>query len=275
MDVKRLFKDKIALTGGVLLLAILIVALFAPLLSPHPPSRQNVIDQLEGPSSTYLLGTDQYGRDVLSRLLWASRPSLFIGVSSILLALLGGLILGMTAGYYGGAVDHLLMRFADIVMSFPSLVLGLMIAVVLGGGMVNTTIAISITFVPRFARLVRGSTVSVREEYYIEAERAIGSSSLRIFSRHLLPNIIGPIVVMSTLWVGQAIRVEAGLSFLGLGVQPPTPSWGTMLKAGMDNFLRASHLATYPGLCIVAVVLAFNLLGDGLRDRLDPTLRGD
>lgn len=274
MAFKWILKDKIALSGTILIILILAVAILAPFVSPYPPNEQHVINKLEGPSSTYLLGTDQYGRDLLSRLLWAARPSLIVGLVSVSAAMALGVLLGMIGGFYGGKVDHLVMRLVDVLLSFPSLVLGLMIAVVLGGGLNNTIIAISITFVPRFARLARGSTVSVREEYYVEAARAMGCNSPRIFARHLLPNIIGPVLVVATLWVGQAIRLEAGLSFLGMGVQPPTPSWGNMLKAGVDNILRASHMATYPGLCIVAAVLAFNLLGDSLRDKIDPTLRG-
>ncbi|MFP4589137.1 MAG: ABC transporter permease [Candidatus Bipolaricaulota bacterium] len=270
---KWLIKDKIALTGSLLLLAIVTVAILAPYVSPYPPNEQHVLHTLENPSSTYLLGTDQYGRDLLSRILWAARPSLIVGLVSVSSAMVGGMLLGMLAGYFGGLTDHLVMRTVDITLSFPSLVLGLMIAVVLGGGLINTIIAISITFVPRFARLARGSTVSIKENYYVEAGRALGSNSFEIFTRHLLPNIIGPDLVVATLWVGQAIRLEAGLSFLGMGVQPPTPSWGNMLKAGVDNILRASHLALYPGLCIVVAVLAFNLLGDSLRDQIDPTLR--
>lgn len=274
MSLRWLFTDKIALSGTVLLVGIVVVAILAPFISPYFPNEQHVLDKLRGPSDAYLLGTDQYGRDLLSRLLWAARPSLMVGIVSVSIAIVFGVILGMVAGYYGGMADNLIMRVVDILLSFPSLVLGLMIAVVLGGGLNNTIIAISVTFVPRFARLARGSTVTVKEEGYVEAGQAMGSSSLRIFLRHLLPNIIGPVLVVATLWVGQAIRLEAGLSFLGMGVQPPTPSWGNMLKAGIDNILRASHMATYPGVCIVVAVLAFNLLGDSLRDRIDPTLRG-
>lgn len=274
MDFRWLIRDKIAFSGTVLIVLIIAVAILAPFVSPYSPNEQHVIDKLEVPSDTYLLGTDQYGRDLLSRLLWAARPSLIVGLVSVSAAMVGGILLGMIGGFFGGMVDHLVMRLVDVLLSFPSLVLGLMIAVVLGGGLNNTIIAISITFVPRFARLARGSTVSVREEYYVEAARAMGCNYTRIFARHLLPNIIGPVLVVATLWVGQAIRLEAGLSFLGMGVQPPTPSWGNMLQAGVENILRASHMATYPGLCIVAAVLAFNLLGDSLRDQIDPTLRG-
>lgn len=270
----RLIKDRVGVSGAILLVAMIIMATFAPFICPHSPNEQHVIDQLKGPNSTYWLGADQYGRDVFSRLIWAARPSLFIGVFSVAMALTVGLPLGITAGYFGGTYDHLVMRLTDILMSFPPMVLGIMVAVVLGGGIINTSIAISITFIPGVSRLARGSTLSIREESYIEAEKAIGSSSLRLILRHLLPNIIGPIIVMSTLWIAQAIRTEAGLSFLGLGVQPPTPSWGNMLRAGMDNFLRAPHLAIFPGIAIVTAVLAFNLLGDSLRDQLDPTLRG-
>lgn len=273
MDLTWVIKDRITLTGTILLVLVVGVAILAPFISPYPPNEQNVLKKLQGPSDAHFLGTDQYGRDLLSRLVWAARPSLIIGVGSVSVAMVVGIILGMVAGYCGGMVDSLVMRIVDMLLSFPSLVLGLMVAVVLGGGLKNTIIAISLAFIPRFARVARGSTISAKEEYYVEASQAMGCGPIRIFARHLLPNIIGPIFVVATLWVAQAIRLAAGLSFLGMGVQPPKPSWGNILRAGVSNIFRTFNMALYPGLGIVAAVLAFNLLGDGLRDRIDPTLK--
>jgi len=266
----ELLKDKLAVTGILMLLLMSFAAIFAPILAPYPPNTQDIINRMAAPNSKHLLGTDEFGRDVLSRIIFGSRVSLLVGVASVALGMVIGVPIGILCAYCGGVADLVIMRIVDILMCFPTLVFGLMLVAALGPSLINVIITIAISLVPRFVRVARGPSLSVISKEYIEASKAIGINTGRIIFRHILPNIAGPVVIMGTLWIATAIRIEAGLSFLGFGVQPPTPSWGNMLKAGMDRILMAPWMAIYPGIAIVISVLAFNLIGDGFRDFLDP-----
>jgi peptide/nickel transport system permease protein len=267
-------KNRVAVVGFFATLFVLLTAILAPWVAPYDPLQQRIIERLMPGSEQHWLGTDSYGRDLLSRIIWGARPSLIIGIASVGLGMLIGVALGMIGGYqHGGMFDTLCMRTVDILMAFPTFLLGLMIATVLGGGFVNLIIAIAITMIPRFARLARGPTISVIEKEYLEASKAIGQKDLFIVLFHILPNIIGPILVMGTLWTATAIRIEASLSFLGLGVQPPTPTWGGMINEGVDRITEAPWMALYPGLALTIAVIALNMIGDGLRDIIDPKLR--
>lgn len=267
---RGLRKDKLATIGTLLVLIISLVAIFAPVVAPYEPSAQNLSNRLCSPSSEHLLGTDEFGRDVLSRIIFGSRVSLIVGVLSVALGMVIGVPTGILCAYFGKRFDLAVMRVVDILMSFPTLVFGLMLVAALSPNLMNVVIAIAISLVPRFIRVARGPALSIMKKEYIESSKAIGASTGRIVFLHVLPNIAGPIAIMATLWVATSIRIEAGLSFLGLGVQPPTPSWGNMLKAGMNRILMAPWMAIYPGIAIVISVLAFNLIGDGIRDFLDP-----
>jgi len=267
---RGLRKDKLATTGALLVLIISLVAIFAPVVAPYEPSAQNLSNRLCSPSSEHLLGTDEFGRDVLSRIIFGSRVSLIVGVLSVALGMVIGVPTGILCAYFGKRFDLVVMRVVDILMSFPTLVFGLMLVAALSPNLMNVVIAIAISLVPRFIRVARGPALSIMKKEYIESSKAIGANTGRIVFLHILPNIAGPIAIMATLWVATSIRIEAGLSFLGLGVQPPTPSWGNMLKAGMNRILMAPWMAIYPGIAIVISVLAFNLIGDGIRDFLDP-----
>ena len=267
---RGLWKDKLATTGTLLVLIISLVAIFAPVVAPYEPSAQNLSNRLCSPSSEHLLGTDEFGRDVLSRIIFGSRVSLIVGVLSVALGMVIGVPTGILCAYFGKRFDLVVMRVVDILMSFPTLVFGLMLVAALSPNLMNVVIAIAISLVPRFIRVARGPALSIMKKEYIESSKAIGANTGRIVFLHILPNIAGPIAIMATLWVATSIRIEAGLSFLGLGVQPPTPSWGNMLKAGMNRILMAPWMAIYPGIAIVISVLAFNLIGDGIRDFLDP-----
>ena len=267
---RGLLKDKLATTGTLLVLIIALVAIFAPVVAPYNPSAQSLSNRLRSPSSEHLLGTDEFGRDVLSRIIFGSRVSLIVGVLSVALGMVIGVPMGILCAYFGKRFDLVVMRVVDILMSFPTLVFGLMLVAALSPNLMNVVIAIAISLVPRFIRVARGPALSIMKKEYIESSKAIGANTGRIVFLHILPNIAGPIAIMATLWVATSIRIEAGLSFLGLGVQPPTPSWGNMLKAGMNRILMAPWMAIYPGIAIVISVLAFNLIGDGIRDFLDP-----
>lgn len=271
--VRRFRKDKMAATGIVVVILLTLTAVFAPFLAPYDPAQQHIVHRLKGPSEQFKMGTDEFGRDVLSRLIYGSRASLIVGISSVLLAGVVGTIIGGISGYIGGTFDQLISSLVNIFMSFPSLLLGLMVVIVLGPGMLNVIVAIALSLLPNFIRLARAPVLALREREFILAGRALGLSPARIIFKHVLPNILGPISVMSTLWIATAIRTEASLSFLGLGVQPPTPSWGNMIKSGVNNILSNPWLAVYSGLAITVTVLAFNVIGDGLRDALDPKQR--
>lgn len=253
-------------------LTICILAILTPWIAPHDPIEQHIERRLSFSISGHLLGTDSFGRDVLSRLLWGARISLVIGTVSILLAMVVGGTLGIVAGYKGGRVDLLIMRMMDVLLSFPTLIMGLLIIAVLGPSMGNLIIAIALTVVPKFARIARAPTITVKEREFIEACRAMGLSDLRIMVVHILPNIIGEVLVMASLWTATAVRIEASLSFIGLGVKPPTPTWGSMIRDGFEHILDAPWLSIYPGFSILVLVFSLNLVGDGLRDAIDPKL---
>ena len=266
-------RNRISWIGVVLLLILVSLAVFAPVISSYNPVEQHITDQFKGPSAKYWLGTDEYGRDLFTRIVWGARISLTVGTVSVILGMIIGSILGMYAGYKGGVRDELIMRVMDVFMSIPTLLMGLFVVAVLGPSTGNLIIAIALTVVPRFARIARAPTVSIKERDYIEACRAMGFSDLRIMLVHVLPNILGDIMVMGSLWVATAVRIEASLSFIGLGVPPPTPTWGGMVREGFEKMLDSPGASIYPGIFILLTVFAFNLIGDGLRDVIDPRLR--
>lgn len=267
---KRLRRQRLALVGGGVLILLVFVALLAPLLAPQDPLAQDLYGRLQAPSLEHPFGTDDFGRDILSRIIYGARISLRIGLVAITAALAVGTVLGLLAGYWGGAIDTLIMRIMDLLLAFPSILLAIAVVAVTGPGIDNAIMAVSVVLIPQFARLVRSSVLSVREMAYVEAARALGAGQARILLISVLPNCMAPIIVQTTLSLGTAILDAAGLSFLGLGAQPPTPEWGAMLAGGRELLLEAPWVMTFPGLAIFAVVLALNLFGDGLRDALDP-----
>ncbi|MCK4257663.1 MAG: ABC transporter permease [Halanaerobiales bacterium] len=270
---KRILKNKMAIVGMAIIALIIIAAVFAPFIAPHDPIKQNILQRYKTPSAKYLLGTDELGRDILSRLIYGARYSLLIGVITISLALVFGVTLGVIAGYFGGLADLLIMRAIDILLAFPYILLAIVIVAILGPNLQNAMIAISIVNIPQFARIIRSSVLSIKESEYVQAAKALGATEFRIIMRHLLPNSMGPLIVQSTLSIASAILSAAGLSFLGLGAQPPTPEWGAMLSDARSALQLAPWVVTFPGLAIMLNVLGFNLLGDGLRDALDPKLK--
>ncbi|SFO30600.1 peptide/nickel transport system permease protein [Bradyrhizobium sp. Ghvi] len=266
----RLLSDPATVAGLVLCSVVVAGALLAPWLSPRDPLEQNIIDRLTGPGSEYLLGTDQFGRDVLSRLLWGARISLMVSFLSISAALVIGGAIGMISGYIGGRFDLVTMQVMDVLLSFPSLVLGMIMVALLGSSITNLIIAIALTAIAPFARIARAPVLVIKERAFIEAGRALGFSHLRILLVHVLPNIVTDLLVMGTLWMATAVRTEASLSFIGLGVKPPTSTWGGMMRDGFENILDSPWLCIWPGLAILVLVLGLNLVGDGLCDVTDP-----
>lgn len=259
-----------ALFGGALILAYLITALLAPVLFPGNPSAPNLIKSLERPSLKQPLGTDELGRSILGRIIYGSRVSLLIAIGVVCVGLLVGVPLGLISGYFGGKVDFGIQRITDTMLAFPGFLLALALVAVLGVGIKNTIISVGISMVPIYIRLVRGCALSVREQTYVEAARAVGTRDMTILLRHILPNVMVPITIQTSLGMGTAILFAAGLGFLGVGVQPPMPEWGAMLGSGRAYLFHAPHVATFPGIAIFLAVLGFNLAGDGLRDILDP-----
>jgi peptide/nickel transport system permease protein len=271
----RTFKNnKTSAVGLFMSITIVLIALFAPWISPYDPIAQDMNIQHAPPGWEHPFGTDSYGRDQFSRILWGARVSLVVGTLSVLFAMAAGIPLGMIGGYTGGKIDNLVNRFIDMFMSFPIVILGLLVLAIMGPGLIKIIIAIALAITPRIARLARGSTLAVKGKEFIEAARAIGQSNIKIMFMHVLPNILGELLVMGTLWVATAIIVEASLSFIGLGVRPPTPSWGAMIREGLDQLTNAPWLSFFPGLAIFLSVFSFNLIADGLRDISDPKLRG-
>jgi peptide/nickel transport system permease protein len=262
----------IGMIGVVIITLVVLVAVSAPFIAPYGPTAQ-VSKRLLDPSAQHLLGTDEIGRDVFSRIIFGSRVSLYVGIIAVTLALSLGATTGIISGYMGGTFDNLVMRLVDLLFAFPGLVLAIVIAGLLGPSISNTMIAIGIVYAPQYARVSRSSVLSVKEELYIEAARTVGGRGTHIVIRHILPNIVAPLIVLTTLSMSTAILTEAALSFLGLGTQPPDPSWGAMLSTGRRYMEIAPWVAIFPGLAIMFAVLGFNLLGDGLRDALDPRLR--
>jgi len=270
----RFRRNRLALVGLALVLVLTAAAVLAPWVAPYDPARQSLIEKRAKPGGKYVLGADEFGRDILSRIIYGSRVALLVGLLSAAIAVLGGLVFGTVAGFTGGWLDAVMMRAIEILLAFPYLLLALAIVAALGPGALNTTIAVGIWGVPPVTRIVRGSVLALRETEYVGAARALGAPALALLGRHILPNIVPGLIVYATLFMANAILLEAALSFLGLGVQPPTASWGLMVSTGRDVLLVAPHVATVPGLAIMVAVLAFNLVGDGLRDALDPRLRG-
>ena len=269
----NIVRHKMASLGAGLVLAVALSALFAPWLSPHDPLEQDVLQRLAAPSAEFPLGNDSFGRDILSRILWGGRVSLLVGTSAVLLAIVIGGALGMLAGYIGGTFDRVVMAAMDVLLSFPTLVMGLLVVAMLGPTVGNLILAITLTAIAPFARIARAPTLAIKERDFIEAGRALGFSNLRIMAVHILPNIIDEILVMASLWLATAIRTEASLSFIGLGVRPPTSTWGGIIREGFENILDSPWLALFPSLAILVIMLGLNMLGDGLRDATDPRLR--
>lgn len=263
-----------AAMGGLALLALLsLLAVLAPALAPYDPDAVDILHQLEAPSKTHILGTDLYGRDIFSRILYGGRITLVVGLISVGIAASIGIILGLVAGFYGGAVDSFIMRLIDVLLAFPRILLALSIVGMLGPGLLNVMVAVGIAGITGYARLVRGSVLSAKENIYVEAAQVVGCPDRIILRRHLLPNIIGPVIVLATLDVASAILSASSLSFLGLGVQPPTAEWGAMLNEGRQYLRTAPWITLFPGLAIMISVLSINMLGDGLRDALDPRMK--
>jgi peptide/nickel transport system permease protein len=266
-------RNKSALVGLILIVLIVLVAVFAPLLAPHNPIEQSTINRLKPPSRDYPLGRDDFGRDVLSRIIYGTRVALVVGVLSVLLGGVIGTTIGVVAGYIGGKTESLLMRLVDVLLSFPDLITGLLVMAVLGSGQVKLIVAIGLTIAPRFARIAYGPTLALKEKEFVEAARALGQRGHIILSRHILPNIGGELLVLGSLWTASAIRLEASLSFIGLGVPPPTATWGQMIRDGTRYLADMPMLSLAPGAALLLTVFAFNLVGDGLRDVLDPRSR--
>ena len=270
---KSLARHKMASLGGGIVLVMVLGAVFAPWLSPHDPLEQDVLLRLAGPSADFPLGNDSFGRDILSRILWGGRVSLYVSTLSVLIAIVLGGALGILSGYIGGLFDRVVMAAMDVLLSFPTLVMGLLVVAMLGPTVGNLILAITLTAIAPFARIARAPTLTIKERDFIEAGRALGFSNLRIMVVHILPNVIDEILVMASLWLATAIRTEASLSFIGLGVRPPTATWGGMIREGFENILDQPWLAIFPSIAILLVMFGLNMLGDGLRDTSDPRLR--
>lgn len=270
---RRLLRNQRGLLGGIAVAVTLIAGALAPAIAPYSYSTQSLLQRLQAPSDAHWLGTDGFGRDVLTRVIWGSRVSLEIGFLATGLSIALGTLLGGTAGYFGGGVDTAIMRIADVFMSIPSLFLILVVVALFGASLTNTALVIGFVTWAHVARIVRGECLSLRARDFVEAARALGASHRRILGRHVLVNAVPVIIVQATLLLGQTILIESGLSYLGLGAQPPLPSWGNMVVEGRQFLSSAWWIATFPGLAIFVTVLGFNLFGDGLRDALDPALR--
>lgn len=270
---RRFKKNKMAFLGLIILALLITVAIFAPLIAPYGYDEQNLQDAMQKMSLRHLLGTDNLGRDIFSRLVYGSRISLFVGLIAVVIgAVIGGLI-GSVAAYYGGTVDTVFMRIIDIMMSIPSMVLAITICASLGPGLINTMVAVGFSSVPTYARVVRSAVLTVKQQEYIEASKSLGANTRIILLKHIIPNCMAPIIVQASLGVGNAILSAASMSFIGLGIQPPVPEWGAMLSAGRTYIRNYPQMVIFPGLCIMITIFAINLAGDGLRDALDPRLK--
>jgi peptide/nickel transport system permease protein len=268
---RRMLRKPLGALGFLIVLALVLTAVFAPLIAPYSPRQADFMAMLQPPDGTYLLGTDELGRDILSRLIWGARASLQAGLIAVLLAAGIGLPIGLVSGYFRGPLDeYVVMRLTDAMMAFPVIVLALALTAILGPSLQTAMVAIGIVYAPIFIRLARAQTLSVRETEYVEAARALGNRHLGIMVKHILPNIASPLIIQMSVSMATAILVESALSFLGLGVQPPTPSWGSMLRIGANYMQEAPWIAFWPGLAIFVAVLGINLFGDALRDVLDP-----
>lgn len=266
-------RNKIGFVGGIMVILISLVAVFAPWVAPHEPTAVHLMHRLKPPSEEFKFGTDSFGRDLMSRIIHGARVSLQVGFLAVAIGVVGGIIFGLLSGYYGGWVDQITMRIMDVLFAFPSILLALVVVVTLGSGLTNVMIAIGITYIPVFTRVIRSAVLSLRESDFVTAEVALGASDWRILAKHILPNILAPIIVQASLAVSGAVLTEATLSFLGLGIQPPAPSWGSMLSESRRFMELAPWTAVFPALAIMVTVMSFNLFGDGLRDVLDPKLK--
>ncbi len=271
---KVFFSRGLVIFGMIIFLLVVLAAIFAPLLAPYNPNKIDMSNTLLSPSKTHLLGTDPNGRDVFSRIIYGSRTALMVGFITTGIAAFAGIILGLLAGYFSGIANIIIMRATDMLMSLPMIILALVVASVLGSGIKNVIIALSVATIPGYVRVVCGLALSIRENDYILAQRTLGSGNIRIMIRHILPNAIAPLIVMATMQLGTLILAEAGLSFLGIGITTPTAAWGSMVNEGYKYLLDNPVLTFAPGLTIMLVVFAFMIVGDGLRDALDPRLRG-
>lgn len=272
---RMLKKNKMALLGLVILCILVLLALFADIIANYDTVviKQNLGSRLQGPSAAHWLGTDEFGRDIFARLIHGARVSLKVGIIAVGISIVCGGTLGALAGYYGGKLDNIIMRIMDIFLAVPSILLAIAIVSALGPSIINLMVAISVSNIPRYARIVRASVLSIRDQEFVEAAKAIGASNARIIFRHIIPNSLAPVIVQGTLGVASAILSTAGLSFIGLGIQPPAPEWGSMLSGGRQYLRYAWWVTTFPGVAIMITILSLNLLGDGLRDALDPRLK--
>jgi peptide/nickel transport system permease protein len=269
----RLRRSKSAMIGLILIVTLIFLAITANLIAPQGINEQDLRNGFSPPSSEFLLGTDQFGRDVFSRIIHGSRISLQVGIIATSISAVIGIVLGIIAGYWGGKIDTLILGMIDISWAFPTVLLALFLIAIIGPGLVNLMIAVGLSYWGGFARVVRGQVLSIKELEYVTAAKAVGASDLRIMFKYILPNLLPPVIVMATLMMADAILIESTLSFLGMGAQPPTPSWGSILSSGRSHMRRAAWITIYPGVAIMLTVLGFNLLGDGIRDALDPRLR--
>lgn len=272
---RMLIKNKMAMVGLIILIILILLAVFADVIANYDTVviKQNLSERLMAPNSKHWLGTDEFGRDIFARLIHGARVSLKVGILAVSLAIVLGGILGAISGFYGGKIDNIIMRIMDIFLAVPSILLAIAIVSALGPSIINLMIAISVSSVPRYARIVRASVLSIRDQEFVEAAKAIGASNTRIIFKHIIPNSLAPVIVQGTLGVASAILSTAGLSFIGLGIQPPDPEWGSMLSGGRQYLRYAWWVTTFPGVAIMITILSLNLLGDGLRDALDPRLK--
>lgn len=266
-------KSKLAMFGLIIIILLVLTAIFADVIAPYDYSTMDLKNQFNSPSRDHIFGTDNHGRDIFSRIIYGSRISLKVGFISVGIALIAGVSIGAAAGFYGGKIDNFLMRLIDVIQSLPDILLAIAIMAVLGPGLGNLMIAVGIAAIPGYAKIVRSSVLSVKDNEFVEAARANGSSDYRIITKHIIPNCLAPIIVQATLGVAYAIINAAGLSFIGLGLEPPTPEWGAMLSEGRAYIRNYSYMTIFPGLAIVVTIFALNVLGDGLRDALDPKLK--
>ena len=269
-----IIKSPLTLIGASLVILLILMAIFAPLIAPYNPNKINLREKLTPPSLKHPFGTDEVGRDLLSRVIYGSRISLQVGIVVVLLSGIPGILIGAFSGYYGGQFDNIIMRLMDIIMAFPPLVLALSIAAALGPSLVNSMMAVAFIMIPKFSRLVRGEALALKEKPFVLATRAQGGKPIYIIFRHIIPNSVSSVIVLASLVMGDAILISASLSFIGLGAQPPTPEWGALVSTGRKYILDQWWYATFPGLFIFFAVMGFNLFGDGLRDILDPKIRG-
>ncbi len=268
----RFTSNKLCIAGGALLLLLILIAIFGPLIAPNDPILVNTPERFNSPNATYWFGTDEFGRDIFSRILYGGRIAVQIGIVSVVVAFVGGIILGLISGYYGGIVDTVLSRILEIWMSFPDILFVIAVVAILGPSLNTVILSLGFLSIPAYARIVRGSVLSARQEVYVEAARSVGAGSGRIMARHILPNVVAPLIILSSMRFGGALLTGAGLSFIGLGAQPPSPEWGAILSTGRMYMYQAPWITIFPGMAIAVFVLGVNMLGDGLRDVFDPRM---